>query len=119
MDKETAIVLGGGGIIGMAWEAGILAALQDKGYELDSANLIIGTSAGFFVGTMLANHRNMRQYYQYLATHHDSNDYNKLDDIYSLWREAFKIGKDNKQHIGQLLGDIIYSNPSKVPLHVR
>lgn len=49
-----AIILGGGGVTGIAWQTGILQGLQDAGVELDKADAIIGTSAGSFAGAYLA-----------------------------------------------------------------
>jgi NTE family protein len=49
-----ALVLSGGGLVGIAWEAGLLAGLSDVGVDLAQADLIIGTSAGSFVGAQLA-----------------------------------------------------------------
>jgi NTE family protein len=50
---RTALVLGGGGITGIAWEIGILAGLAEAGVDLGSADLVIGTSAGSVVGAQL------------------------------------------------------------------
>jgi NTE family protein len=49
-----AVILGGGGVTGIAWQTGILQGLQDAGVELDKADAIIGTSAGSFAGAYLA-----------------------------------------------------------------
>jgi NTE family protein len=49
-----ALVLGGGGPVGIAWEAGLLAGLARGGVDLGVADLIVGTSAGSFVGSQLA-----------------------------------------------------------------
>jgi NTE family protein len=49
-----ALVLGGGGPVGVAWEAGFLAGLAEQGVDLSNADLILGTSAGSFVGGQLA-----------------------------------------------------------------
>lgn len=49
-----ALVLGGGGTVGIAWETGVLHALQSAGIAVDTADLIVGTSAGSVVGTQLA-----------------------------------------------------------------
>lgn len=49
-----ALVLGGGGPVGIAWEAGLLAGLARGGVDLSAADLIVGTSAGSFVGSQLA-----------------------------------------------------------------
>ena len=53
--KDHALVLGGGGPVGEAWESGIIAGLREKGIDLSGANLIIGTSAGAIVGARLAS----------------------------------------------------------------
>lgn len=49
------LVLGGGGVVGIAWEIGVLAGLQRAG-ALDpvAVDAIVGTSAGSVVGTRLA-----------------------------------------------------------------
>ena len=49
-----ALILGGGGFTGIAWELGILKGLRDEGVDLTDADVIIGTSAGSVVGTRLA-----------------------------------------------------------------
>jgi NTE family protein len=49
-DQGTALVLGGGGITGIAWEIGVLAGLADAGVDLTGADLVVGTSAGSVVG---------------------------------------------------------------------
>src|SRR5580658_6185633 len=49
-----ALVLGGGGPVGVAWESGLLAGLAENGVNLSSADFILGTSAGSFVGAQLA-----------------------------------------------------------------
>jgi NTE family protein len=48
-----AIVLGGGGVAGIAWELGVLATLEDAGADLGAADLVVGTSAGSVVGAFL------------------------------------------------------------------
>jgi len=55
MEKKRALVLGGGGPVGEAWESGVLVALEEKGIDLSRADIIIGTSAGAIVGARLAS----------------------------------------------------------------
>lgn len=44
---STAVVLGGGGLAGIGWTTGVLAALEEQGVlRLGSADRVIGTSAG-------------------------------------------------------------------------
>ena len=49
-----ALVLGGGGVAGIAWETGLLAGLRQASVDLTRADLIVGTSAGSVVGTQIA-----------------------------------------------------------------
>lgn len=49
-----ALVLGGGGPVGIAWESGLVAGLAQAGVDLGRADLTMGTSAGSFVGARLA-----------------------------------------------------------------
>jgi NTE family protein len=51
---RRALVLGGGGPVGIAWETGLAAGLAEGGLDLREADLIIGTSAGSAVGAQLA-----------------------------------------------------------------
>lgn len=50
-----ALVLGGGGVAGVAWELGILTGLHERGVEMQEVDLLIGTSAGSVVGAQLAS----------------------------------------------------------------
>lgn len=50
---STALVLGGGGVAGIAWELGVLDALAGAGLDLTTADRIVGTSAGAAVGAQL------------------------------------------------------------------
>ena len=49
----AALVLGGGGITGAAWEIGMLAGLDAAGVDLSKADAVIGTSAGAIVGAQI------------------------------------------------------------------
>ncbi|MCU1514093.1 MAG: Patatin [Microbacteriaceae bacterium] len=50
-----ALVLGGGGVTGIAWELGVLAGLAQGGIRLMSADLIVGTSAGSLVAAQITS----------------------------------------------------------------
>ncbi|MDX8149050.1 patatin-like phospholipase family protein [Lentzea sp. BCCO 10_0061] len=54
MTGERALVLGGGGVTGIAWETGILHGLAEQGVDLTDADLFVGTSAGSVVAAELA-----------------------------------------------------------------
>jgi len=51
---SVAVVLGAGGVVGVAWNAGILAALAEfTGFDARRADLVVGTSAGASVAAHL------------------------------------------------------------------
>jgi NTE family protein len=50
-----ALVLGGGGTAGIAWETGILAGLAEQGVDVRGADLVVGTSAGSVVAAQLTS----------------------------------------------------------------
>jgi len=49
-----ALVLSGGGPIGIGWHAGMIGALTDAGLGIADADLFVGTSAGAVVGAQIA-----------------------------------------------------------------
>lgn len=51
---DRALVLGGGGVAGIAWEVGVIHGLIREGVDLTDADLIVGTSAGSVVGALIA-----------------------------------------------------------------
>lgn len=61
---EKALVLGGGGVTGIAWEIGILAGLAEHGVHLSDADLVIGTSAGSVVGVDVRSGVGLADLYQ-------------------------------------------------------
>jgi NTE family protein len=55
MENTTGLVLGGGGVTGVAWELGVLKGLRDNGVDLTTAHTVIGTSAGSVVGAQITS----------------------------------------------------------------
>ncbi len=54
-----ALVLGGGGLTGIAWEIGVLTGLRDAGLDVHAWDLVVGTSAGSVVGAKLLGHHDL------------------------------------------------------------
>ncbi|MFE1344933.1 patatin-like phospholipase family protein [Streptomyces sp. NPDC058757] len=52
---RTALVLGAGGLVGAAWETGVLHGLAEAGVDLSDADLVVGSSAGAVVGALLTS----------------------------------------------------------------
>lgn len=51
---RKAVVLGGGGSVGTAWQTALNAGWNREGIDLSDSNLILGTSAGAAVGVQVA-----------------------------------------------------------------
>jgi NTE family protein len=58
-----ALVLGGGGVTGAAWELGMLAGLAQADLHLAAADVVIGTSAGSVVAAQIATGTPLEQLY--------------------------------------------------------
>jgi len=58
---SKALVLGGGGVAGIAWEVGVIHGLIREGVDLTDADLIVGTSAGSVVGALVAAGADLEQ----------------------------------------------------------
>jgi NTE family protein len=59
-----ALVLGGGGVTGVAWELGILAGLAEAGLDVTGADMMIGTSAGSVVAAQVTTSTPLEELYQ-------------------------------------------------------
>jgi NTE family protein len=71
---STALVLGGGGPVGGAWMAGVLAGLCDAGVDPTHADVVIGTSAGAIFGARLLAGEPARELYERQLTDADRVD---------------------------------------------
>ena len=58
---SKALVLSGGGPVGIAWESGLLAGFAEGGVDVSNADYIVGTSAGAFVGAQIAQGTSLAQ----------------------------------------------------------
>jgi NTE family protein len=51
----SALVLSGGGLLGVGWELGVLRGLQDAGVDIGHFQRVVGTSAGAISGAIVAS----------------------------------------------------------------
>ena len=63
MAADEALVLGGGGVAGIAWMTGLLAGLAEAGQDVTGAGVLIGTSAGATVAAQLGSGRGLAELY--------------------------------------------------------
>ena len=61
---SRALVLGGGGVTGVAWELGLLAGLAEAGVNLREADVVVGTSAGSSVGAQVTSGTPVEELYE-------------------------------------------------------
>ena len=59
-----ALVLGGGGVTGVAWELGMLHGLAEAGVDLTDADLVVGTSAGSVVAAQVTAGTGLAELYE-------------------------------------------------------
>ncbi|MFJ9733843.1 patatin-like phospholipase family protein [Streptomyces sp. NPDC101171] len=60
---SDALVLGGGGVGGIAWITGLLTGLADAGQDVTGADLLLGTSAGSTVSAQLGSGLGLAELY--------------------------------------------------------
>jgi NTE family protein len=61
---DRALVLGGGGLAGIAWHTGMVAAFTGAGFDASTADLVLGTSAGATVAAQVASAVPVDDWYQ-------------------------------------------------------
>lgn len=105
---KQALVLGGGGVVGIAWETGIVAGLLDNGVDLRHAEAIIGTSAGSIIGTRLAAGHDLRQAESRTAIPippvEGGPDMAVLAKVFGRWTSAATVDDAFLREIGALAG---------------
>lgn len=69
-----ALVLGGGGLVGMGYHAGALKALEEWGVDLGGADVIVGTSAGAVMASYIASGWTGEDFYDYAHGRHPGSE---------------------------------------------
>ena len=64
------LVLGGGGLVGLGYHAGVMKALDEFGADVAAADIIVGTSAGSIIGSYLASGWAASDFYEYAHGRH-------------------------------------------------
>ncbi|MDQ2770986.1 MAG: patatin-like phospholipase family protein [Bacteroidota bacterium] len=117
---RRALVLGGGGITGIAWEIGVLAGLRAAGVDLSGADAVIGTSAGAFVGAAVASGYDLDRLFAAQSEPSPAEVAATASaETMQAWYGAFAAGGTNPARIGAALGEIAKNNPEPVPAAQR
>ena len=95
---KTALVLGGGGVLGACYEVGALLALNHlfAGRTVNDFDIYVGTSAGAFVASLLANGLTPAEMVDVMANAHPRLRGLRAEDIFTwntsgLWRWAARL----------------------------
>lgn len=88
-------MLGGGGLVGMAYHAGALQALHEAGVDAGGFDLVVGTSAGAIIGSYLRAGWTATDFYDYAhgrhpnATRTPEEQHSEVDELFRpLWSNA-------------------------------
>lgn len=107
--QQRALVLGGGGIVGVAWELGVAAGLIEAGVDLAAADLFIGTSAGSIVGSILAAGVDVQQLLMFqmaaggnVAPALEAMDPESRSLVTARWSTAGEMTREVRQELGAL-----------------
>lgn len=104
--KDRALVLGGGGVAGIAWMTGVLFGLSERGVDLRTAELAIGTSAGATLAAQLGSKTSLKELFQRMAnpaaqTREIMPD-PRLFDSFRRARASFAAIEDRTERIRQI-----------------
>lgn len=103
---ERALVLGGGGVTGIAWELGMISGLRELGVDLTGADLIVGTSAGSVVGAQIATGVDPQERYEAQLAPPDGEVAAALGRGTLLRLGLAMIGRRDPQRVGARIGRI-------------
>jgi NTE family protein len=103
-----ALVLGGGGLAGIAWETGVLHALAEQGLDPRGAGLVVGTSAGATVAGQLASGLPVEELFQRQAdpARHSTELAPEIspEDMTALWASLTATAEAGPEERGRTIG---------------
>lgn len=117
-NHQTALVLGGGGHFGIAFETGYLRGLDDQQLNLRGAASIMGSSAGSQVGAVMASAKSWTQIWhdqieQDVAETTPISD-DAMGQLFQQYNRLPEISTDAKDWITHL-GEISVKTPEIIP----
>ncbi|HET7481906.1 MAG TPA: patatin-like phospholipase family protein [Actinomycetota bacterium] len=91
------LVLGGGGLVGLGYHAGVLKALDEAGIDITDPDIIVGTSAGSIIGSYLAAGWSQTDFYEYAHGRHANSvvgEDDQKDEIARIFTPAWQSPTD-------------------------
>lgn len=116
-----ALVLGGGGVLGLSWEIGVLTGLLRLGTDLGDADVVIGTSAGAFSATALLSGPEALEAIFASQLEPADNEVAAAADpaVLAEYATAFGEGGEDAQLVARLLGDVAKRHPEPISRAAR
>jgi len=112
VSERRAVILGGGGVAGIAWATGILQGVQEQGVDIAAADAIIGTSAGSFVGSYLAANVVAEYFAKQFTDETVEIPAQMSPETIAAWQQAFADGIDDPTVTGRALGRLALATPT-------
>ena len=110
-----ALVLGGGGIVGIAWETGLLVGLAEAGIDVRNSDLFVGTSAGANVSAQITSGLPLDELFQRLVDPalqtHELASQPDFQEMFAGFTRAFKEGGTSSE-ILQRIGTLALAVPT-------
>jgi NTE family protein len=104
--KDRALVLGGGGVAGIAWTTGLLFGFSEHGVDLRTAELIVGTSAGSAVAAQLSSGLSLKDLFdRQVEPARQTRELAPNAQLFELFERALLIANslpDRADHIRQI-----------------
>jgi NTE family protein len=104
--KDRALILGGGGVAGIAWMTGLLFGLSEQDVDLRTAELTIGTSAGATLAAQLGSTFSLQELFQRMvspsAQTREMTPDPRLFESFQKARSTFAAIQDRAERIRQI-----------------
>lgn len=89
---RRALVLGGGGVAGIAWQTGVLLGLAESGADVTDAEMLLGTSAGSSVAAQISSGAALAELFERQADEakqdHEPHAEATIDELVSMLARA-------------------------------
>jgi NTE family protein len=101
---KLGLVLGGGGLIGMGYHAGVLKSLDDWGLDVAGADLLVGTSAGSIMASYMATGWKPTDFFDYAHGKHPDVQKDPEDPKEQIRRMFVPLAKSPADRVRRTIG---------------
>ena len=98
------LVLGGGGLVGLGYHAGVLKALDETGIDVAGSDVVVGTSAGSIIGSYLGAGWSQTDFYEYAHGRHANSVREEADQKAEVQRIFTPAWHDRGERVRRGIG---------------